>query len=280
MLRTRCPTCETTFALTAEQLAARQGLVRCGRCSLVFHADKYLLETAKKGRKRKAARTQRKAKTVAKQQPPAEPRSRDLGTIAHAKRVAKADEDEVLGWPLRPEELVSPLLARLLRRKEQTRMGLFFWSLAILALSAVLVAQVLYFYSNELARLPKLEPWVRSACLHLGCEIRPRQNVELIELLRTSVNAHPTDKNALRVRLSMVNRAPFTQPYPLIEVTITDSGGDIVARRTFSPRQYLRHLRQAEKGSGMIPHVVIEGVLDTANPHPKAGGYEIRPVAR
>lgn len=41
--KTRCPSCESVFAVTAEQLAARQGQVRCGRCFKVFKADDYLV---------------------------------------------------------------------------------------------------------------------------------------------------------------------------------------------------------------------------------------------
>lgn len=41
--KTRCPSCESVFAVTAEQLAARQGQVRCGRCFKVFKADDHLV---------------------------------------------------------------------------------------------------------------------------------------------------------------------------------------------------------------------------------------------
>lgn len=35
---TCCPQCTTRFRITPEQLAARQGVVRCGKCGLVFNA--------------------------------------------------------------------------------------------------------------------------------------------------------------------------------------------------------------------------------------------------
>ena len=34
---TVCPQCKTRFNVTPEQLAARQGLVRCGRCATAFN---------------------------------------------------------------------------------------------------------------------------------------------------------------------------------------------------------------------------------------------------
>lgn len=39
---TTCPSCGTTFRVTAEQLLARNGNVRCGRCSHVFNAHQSL----------------------------------------------------------------------------------------------------------------------------------------------------------------------------------------------------------------------------------------------
>lgn len=41
---TRCPTCQTTFRVTAEQLRYRQGRVRCGKCHSVFDGLQSLLD--------------------------------------------------------------------------------------------------------------------------------------------------------------------------------------------------------------------------------------------
>ena len=43
-LITRCPQCETAFAFESSQLRLAQGWVRCGQCSSLFEADKYLFE--------------------------------------------------------------------------------------------------------------------------------------------------------------------------------------------------------------------------------------------
>ena len=43
-LITRCPQCETAFSFEASQLSLAQGWVRCGRCAMLFEADKYLFE--------------------------------------------------------------------------------------------------------------------------------------------------------------------------------------------------------------------------------------------
>src|SRR5690349_5460862 len=44
--RTRCPACSTVFRVTAMQLAAHGGQVRCGRCHMVFDARTTLVAPA------------------------------------------------------------------------------------------------------------------------------------------------------------------------------------------------------------------------------------------
>ena len=39
---TKCPSCATTFRVTPPQLQAQRGMVRCGRCAMVFDGFKTL----------------------------------------------------------------------------------------------------------------------------------------------------------------------------------------------------------------------------------------------
>lgn len=259
-LQTKCPACETTFALDAEQLRARDGLVRCGRCSIVFRADRYLVRGSKRGRGKARA---------------APPRAR-----RSTKETGKAERHTPIPAPApiaAQEEFLSPLLARLLSAKRPGRMLSVLWGLGAVALAVTLTAQIVFFYASELALHPALRPWVTEACAYLGCEIRPRQDVAAIELLRTSVATHPEQASALRLRLTMVNRANFTQPYPLLELSLTDSAGAVVARRTFAVHQYVK---RRDAIQGMLPHVAVDATLDLTKPDARAGGYEIRLVAR
>lgn len=43
MMQTRCPACGTSFHVTPEQMRARAGKVRCGKCRVVFNALAYLV---------------------------------------------------------------------------------------------------------------------------------------------------------------------------------------------------------------------------------------------
>ena len=75
-----------------------------------------------------------------------------------------------------PEEFVTPALARIFLGSQQSRTRLVLWGLTALLLLFTLLGQSLYFYGSELARQPRLGPWVTAACQHLGCVVRPRQD--------------------------------------------------------------------------------------------------------
>jgi len=44
MLATQCPFCQTTFRVAPDQLALREGLVRCGNCKEVFDGNAHLID--------------------------------------------------------------------------------------------------------------------------------------------------------------------------------------------------------------------------------------------
>ena len=265
---TRCPACLTTFKVTPAQLAARGGMVRCGICSAIFHAEQRLLQvppktstdvaaphqeetaSSKKGKRGRAGKK--------KSSPSRRRRSKiesDQTTIAEDAGIPTVTELEGI---VKPRSFWRP----------------FFWSLGNLALLILLAGQILYFYHDELAADPSWRPVVREFCDHAGCELRPRQDIARIELLQTSIAPHPKYANALRIRAMLVNRAAFAQAYPGMEISLTSSAGGMLARRTFAPAQYL----ETPATTALTPNVVATALLDVTNPDGKAVGYEIRLV--
>jgi hypothetical protein len=96
----------------------------------------------------------------------------------------------------------------------------------------------------------------------------------LIELLQTSIAPHPKYENALRIRTTLVNRAAFAQAYPWMEISLTNNAGAVIARRAFTPAQYL----ETPTTGALTPNVVAATLLDVTNPDGKAVGYEIHLV--
>lgn len=274
-MHTRCPSCHTTFTVTASQLDARQGLVRCGRCAAVFQAEKHAVDTRSARQRKRQSKTGERAitskRSAAKANAKRERRGAKKTTAPPTAVAAKPPRDEVTA-----AEFVTPALAKILLASRSSHLRRGLWASAILVLVALLAVQVVFFYASELARSPKLRPWIVAACEPLGCVIRPRQDIRKIQLLHSSIAPHPEQRAALRIRSSLVNRADFDQPYPLMEVTLTSRNGEIVARRAYLPHEYLA---PAYWSARMTPNVVVNGILDINHPTPAPVGYEIRLVA-
>ena len=113
------------------------------------------------------------------------------------------------------------------------------WLLGGVLLLVLLAAQVVYFYAPQLARDARLKPWLALYCERAGCDLKPPRGTLSIELVQTSVAPHPRYENALRLSAVLVNRAEQAQSHPVMEVSLTDSEGQVLARRSFTPAQYL-----------------------------------------
>lgn len=238
-MHTRCPKCRTTFRVTQAQLDAREGLVRCGRCAAVFSATEHLVSA------------------------PAPRRAPSRRAAPHIDLATPSREQPSVARPAR----AAP---------RRGRVATALWSLGSALLIVLLAGQFVYFYSAVLARDPALRPAMLEACAWLGCEIGPAHDVRLIELAETTIAPHPRYLGALRIRASLVNRAPYAQPLPLMEVTLTDNQGKALARRLFKPAEYLGP-GQARIES-MTPNVAIGALLDVTTPNEAAVGYEIQLV--
>lgn len=253
---TRCPNCRTTFAVTDEQLQVRGGVVRCGECRHVFRADRYLMDSlpVSKG-------THRGQRTVVEK----------AGKTGAASGKPSADSKQ--------DRLSSqlPTLDELLWGRKRSRIRPVFWVAGNLLVLVFLGVQFVYFYSTELAQNVELKPYIQKACDRLGCTIRPRIDAGLIELTRVRISPHPRYIKVLRLRASLINRASFSQPFPLMEVTLSDRRGRLVGRRTFRPEEYLKKANNELRE--MIPNVIARARLEFTNPNLYTDGFEIRLIA-
>jgi predicted Zn finger-like uncharacterized protein len=248
---TRCSECETAFRVTVAQLKVRDGLVRCGRCDSVFRADLRLFA------------------------PPADSANRSTEDAESEMFIELAPEetDAIESARDLPERSI-PVVSDLSLFQEPRR-GLPFavWFLAALALGALLLGQFAYFFRPELAQLQEVRPALAQFCAWLECEVPPMANAGVPELIRTNIAPHPRYANALRVRASLANRTQQTQPLPLLQMSLTDSSGQLLARRTFAPHEYLDARAAA---TPLDPNVVAHALLDVTNPDNKAAGYEVQ----
>lgn len=113
----------------------------------------------------------------------------------------------------------------------------------MLALIMGLLLQVVLFRSVQLAdSFPRLTGTLSWFCARLPCRYSGERDVEQIELVSRDVRSHPTAKNALLINITMQNQARFKQPYPTILLSLSNLGGQVIARRQFTPQEYLDKL--------------------------------------
>jgi predicted Zn finger-like uncharacterized protein len=271
----RCPECQTIFRITPAQLRAHAGMVRCGQCHEVFRADVHGTLSAASGLEPAATEPKppgqrptavKPAKSAAT--PGKKTKRRAAGT---AGRKARKSPASVAG----PVDDIPHISAPLLPHRARPRIPQMLWGLASLVAVLVLVGQLGFLYRHDLARAPELLPLMTRFCELLDCDIHPPRRPVLIELLdQTRIAPHPKYENVLRLRAAMVNRTEAAQTYPLMEVSLTNSNGELLARRTFQPREYLE--QPASAAAPMPTGVVMNALIDVTNPDNRAVGYEIR----
>lgn len=147
----------------------------------------------------------------------------------------------------------------------------FTWTLVAIAFVVLLGMQVKYFFVEKYAQNETYRKYLVGFCKIAKCDLAPRQDPFRFTLTHTKIDLHPTQLGALRVTVKLVNEATFSQPYPLLQLTLTDRVGRIVGRRTFSPEFYL------QKGKpNMIDQEELASILfDLARPHEKAVGFVV-----
>ena len=245
-LATRCPVCATVFRVSREQLAARGGRVRCGKCGNVFDGVGGLLE---EGRERRLV---------------LEP-SPQLGLFDPSRRAARS---QVADNEVEAEFLAEP--------EPRSWRSIALWGLLALIAAAGLAAQVAYRYRTEIAVLaPNTRAALERACRVLRCEVPLPRRPELMSIESSDLQADSRRENVIVLNAVIRNRAPFPQDYPALELTLTDETDRPVVRRVLRPGDYLDAGRRAALAQGIAPgaEAVLRVFLDSERA--RATGYRL-----
>jgi predicted Zn finger-like uncharacterized protein len=152
----------------------------------------------------------------------------------------------------------------------------FLWGAGVLVLIAVLFLQVRFFLVDELYSIPATRPYISIFCEFSGCSAPQRTDPGAIEIAQTRVDLHPDIPGAIRIKINLINRAPFAQPYPSLQLTLTDKDGRIVGRRTYAARDYLDG---EATGPLLDPGTLAVVSINLAHPNENAVGFETEVVA-
>ncbi|MBY6211865.1 DUF3426 domain-containing protein [Microbulbifer agarilyticus] len=189
------------------------------------------------------------------------------------------DSGQLESAPLLPkDQLISSIGAAPIEMSWQPKrhhiIPTWLWALGSLLLMLGLAAQTAYFGFDTLS---KREPWrnlYAQVCPYIGCTLPPQVDINAIHTANLVVRSHPTIPGALAVEAVLLNRAPFDQPFPSLQLRFTDLKNSPVASRHFSPRDYLRGELSGRRlmPAGNPVHIA----LDIVDPGADAVNYELR----
>jgi predicted Zn finger-like uncharacterized protein len=280
MLVTTCDHCQSRFRVTPQQLNARQGRVRCGRCHSVFNGFQALErfpdddtggrllaeQEARDAAERKATET---AERFEPSPPPAE-ESGDLPDLETMEDVPPPASPRAAP-PERPARLEMDLLLEPPPPKPAPSRA---WSFGAALLALVLLAELAFAFRGPVAqRYPALRPSLEAACAWLECTVPYAREDGLIKLEDSELLEVPGKPGEIALGARIRNLASVAQEYPHLELTLTDNSGQPAARRVLRPTDYLG--RPLAAGEVIGPGVELALQLRLETPRLKATGYEL-----
>ena len=252
---TRCPGCHTVFRVTPQQLAMREGQVRCGHCKTVFDGVREQISLAPQPR----TPERDDAYDEAVQGPPTVTlrNAQALHPVAPAAEEAQPAEDaeaeediseiayeERFAWtrPSKPRRAAGALLG-----------------IAIPVLVIALIAQLLFHYRDAVAaRWPASKPALTRVCAFAGCAIRPLRDLPMqyLSIDASDLQADAAHRGLLILIANVRSHASWPLAYPDLEFTLTDTNGATVVRRVLTPSEYaggVADLAKGIPGGGEVP---------------------------
>jgi len=181
-------------------------------------------------------------------------------------------------------------------QRTKTSHGSLLWSLILslpllLLLITLLITLIYQLWSRQIIVLDTKSPLqssiqdkvtelskpVLTTLSKLDVALPIRRDLSQLELASARTETHPNKEKTTLLRVSIINHASIEQPLPWLEMSLTDSEGKLVSRRSLSPEDYvyknaINHLIGARE----LKKITIELLAFPQN----ATGYELKIVDR
>ena len=292
MLITTCTHCLARFRVTPQQLNAKQGQVRCGRCSQVFSGFEALerFPDDDTGARLLAAReAAEKAAAGAGETPPEAlpevqpvdpapaPAAASPAPASAASRAASTYVEPPAPTPSAPHRASArPQRARV--EYEETdpvpERPSRAWAFGVFVLLLILGAEGAYQFRAQVAqRFPQARPWLVKACAPLRCTIPWRQDEEQLRTEESDLYEVPGTPGQFLLTARVRNLAAVPQAYPYMDLTLTDRTGQAAAKRVLKPADYLGRTAGADEALAPGADLAIQLRIATPRLHPT--GYHV-----
>ncbi len=285
-LATRCPICDALFRVTSDQLRARAGQVRCGRCNAVFDGLAHL------------APGQMDAGSSAADPPApeasvAQPTAMESLDFVVDSPLQTRTTDEL---PVETEQVVPQLPASEPRPPgadfsawkpepdfavEDRAPAAHSWrrnwrSVTASALLALLLVAQLAMRQRDVlaAEHPGLRPILAAMCGVSGCELAlPRTQERLSIEGDEMIVDDPKVPGRITLIVTLRNSAPFAVAFPSLELSLQNARDEVLARRVLGPTEYIERGTSVADGLAAHSDVNLRLALDTGSV--RAEGYRI-----
>jgi predicted Zn finger-like uncharacterized protein len=147
------------------------------------------------------------------------------------------------------------------------------WGLLNLIAAGALATQYVIYHFEELARQDQYRPWFETICPEIGCTLPSKVDISQVRSTNLVVRSHPQYMDALMVDAILYNRAPFAQPFPLLELRFADLNGQLIASSRFRPSEYLSG--ELAGRDEMPPQTPIHISLEIKDPGSRAVNYSL-----
>lgn len=289
---TRCPECATVYRVSAEDLKAADGDVRCGDCGMLFHALDSLSGVPPRGPEFEVesagdavyagdlfSQPQGPAPTP-EQAPEGAEESEQLSGHTEPDDPAHGQSDEPAPAvdapdpePEGPAAQAERAMERLARLERPDSGGGWGWGAAAVLAALVGVLSLIHFERRELVLVEGLGPVLKPVYAAFGVTLDPPYQPDAMTLSRTEMVSHPSVPGALYLSGTLTNRLSYPQPLPVLRLTMQDRWGELVAARDFRALEYLRGERSLQSPLETGERVPLG--IEVLDPSAEAVGFQI-----
>ena len=146
------------------------------------------------------------------------------------------------------------------------------WVAGVAVLAVLFVLQVIHSERNDLVRNPTFGPVIAGAYAFFGASLLAPTDLSAYELRQWGAASDPNEANRLLLRASIVNRATYAQPFPLLRLVLQDRFGATLGMRDIGPADYLPGAGTA----GLLePGERADALIRIVDPGTEAVGFEL-----